>query len=160
HVYEEDLPRLHALPRPIAWSVRLKSNPNAAPFEKGTITSIGPTIDPVQHTALVMGEVDNSKGELRIGQFVTATVELPPDPQEVETPTTALVEDGRDSVVFIQPAPKATTYVMRRVTVTRREDKVVGIRQWREAEAGLKPGERVVSSGALELKAALEDLQS
>ena len=62
----------------------------------------GYTIDPTQHTALVMGRVDNPDNRLRAGQFVTATVELPPSVYEVEVPTTSLVEDGQESILFIQ----------------------------------------------------------
>ena len=34
---------------------------------------------------------------MRAGQFITAPVELPPDPGEVEIPIAALVEDGQES---------------------------------------------------------------
>ncbi len=170
NAYEEDLPILESLPRPIPWTVRVK-NPHAEPL-RGTVTKIGDIIDPNQHTALVMGKVDNPRGELRVGQYITATIEVPPAPEEVEIPTSALVEDGRESIVFVQPDPKQFAYQMRRVTVIRRYHDSVYL-QGRargdtppEASASerpsqpVKPGERVVSAGAVELKAALEDLRA
>lgn len=167
YVYEEDLPTLLALPQPIRWTVRLKSDPTARPIA-GTVEKIGDLIDPNQHTALVMGRVDNSEGCMRAGQFVTAEVELPPTPREVEVPTPALVEDGQESVVFIQPDPKGPVYTMRRVTVTRRAGEAAYVRGDRydgsrtEAGAPREPfqaGEQVVTSGAVELRAALQGLQ-
>src|SRR5207244_10184684 len=96
HVYEEDL---HRLPKPPApWVVRLPSR--AAASFAGRMERVGDLIDPNQHTALVTGHVDNPTGELKAGQYVTVTVELPPSPDELEVPATALVEDGRESGVF------------------------------------------------------------
>jgi membrane fusion protein, heavy metal efflux system len=153
HAYEEDLPALQELPRPIRWTVRLKANASAKPLQ-GTVSRIGDIIDPNQHTALVMGFVDNPNGELRAGQFVTVTVELPPAPDEVVVPTAALLEDGRESVVFVQPDLKEPCFVLRHVKVLRRYHDVVYLQDT------LKPGERVVVAGALELRAALEELQA
>jgi cobalt-zinc-cadmium efflux system membrane fusion protein len=165
HAYEETLPVLEALPKPITWSIRLKAHPEAAPL-KGTVESIGAIIDANQHTALVMGQVDNCGGELRAGQFITATIEVPPSADEVEVPTTAVVEDGRASLVFVQADPTEPRYSARRVAVVRRYHDVVYVRsrptseEARRRVQSLSPGELVVSSGAVELKGALEDLQT
>src|SRR5439155_9814415 len=102
HVYEEDLPTLQKLPKPIKWTIRL---PGQSKVYNETIEQIGAVIDPNQHTALLSGSIDNSDGALRIGQFVTATIDVPATGYEVEVPTTALVEDGRESIVFVQPDP-------------------------------------------------------
>jgi cobalt-zinc-cadmium efflux system membrane fusion protein len=116
---------------------------------------IGQIVDPTQHTALVMGTIPNPAGELRAGQFIKATVLLPPAGDAVSIPIGALVEDGKESIVFVQPDPKENRFVMRHVSVTRR-----GLDE-AEVRAGvLREGERVVRSGSLELKAALEDLQA
>ena len=43
----------------------------------------------------------------------------------MEIPTAALVEDGQESVVFVQPDPARPVYTLRRVAVARRyHDKV------------------------------------
>jgi cobalt-zinc-cadmium efflux system membrane fusion protein len=164
NVYEEDLPTLQALPRPIPWTVHLKNDPTAKPL-KGFIREIRPIIDPTQHAALVKGRVANPEGRLLCGQFITATVEIPPTPGEVVIPTTALIEDGQESIVFVQPDPKALRYTLRHVAVARRGRDLVYLRNQltsKEEKAGLKPlqpGELVVTAGALEMRAALKDLQ-
>jgi cobalt-zinc-cadmium efflux system membrane fusion protein len=190
HVYEEDLPALTALaaaqfPRPLPWTIRLKADPHADPLP-GTIDKIGDLIDPTQHTALVTGVVANPDGRLRAGQFITATIELPAAPDEVVIPTSALLEDGRESLVFVQDDPGTldqaqlrkdyTYYTLRRVAVVRRSYDVVYVRSHLkpgeeplttdERRAGLrplrplKPGDRVVRAGALEMSSALDDLRS
>ena len=73
---------------------------------EGLVDDIGYLIDPNQHTAVVRGHIPNPNGLLRAGQFVTAAVELLPPKNVVEVPIGALVEDGKDSIVFVQPDPK------------------------------------------------------
>ena len=142
----------------------------------GTIDEIGYLIDPNQHTAVIKGYVDNPGQRIRAGQYVAATVPIPPPAGVVEIPVGALVDDGQQSVVFVQTDAAKPQYTMRRVEVTHRFDQKVFVRstsipkeeQWtaREAEEGLlpkaalKPGERVLQSGAGELKAALLNLES
>jgi cobalt-zinc-cadmium efflux system membrane fusion protein len=159
-IYEEDLPALQILPRPIPWVIRLPSQPNRT--YAGTLEQIGELIDPNQHTALLSGQVENSRGELRIGQYVTATIELPPPSDEVEVPATALVEDGKDSIVFVQPDPGQPHFVRRYVTVTRRLREVVYLKTHPTEEArperGIRAGEQVVIGGAVLLKDALAEL--
>lgn len=159
HVYEEDLPPLLKLPMPIRWTIRLKSEPAAEPLS-GTVEEIGDIIDPSQHTALVMGYVDNPNDRLRAGQFILATVALPPDPGEVEVPTSALVEDGDECVVFVQPDPAQPVYSLRHVTIVRHTSTRAFVRGSGAKGPTLKAGDPVVSSGALELRAALRDLQA
>lgn len=149
NVYEDDLPALQALPKPVHWDVRLSNQPGTV--YPGTLGQIGALLDPNQHTVPVSGTVDNAKGELRHGQFATAVVVVPPVPGEVEVPTAGLVEDGKDSVVFVQPDPAVGLYARRAVTVARRFHDVVYVRD------GVKPGERVVVGGAIQLKQALDD---
>jgi cobalt-zinc-cadmium efflux system membrane fusion protein len=167
-VYEEDLPALLALPRPIRWSIGLKADPTAPPII-GTVEKIGDIIDPNQHTALVVGQVENPSGRMRAGQFITAWIDLPPDPNELEIPIAALVEDGEESVVLVQPDAEEPIYVLRRVLVTRRLGKTACVRggSFRSLGEGpsavrsppLQLGDRVVVSGAVELRAALAGLQ-
>lgn len=158
HAYEDDLSALQALPRPISWSVQLPANPGHG--WSGTLERIGEIVDPNQHTVLVTGLVDNPNGELKAGQFITASVALPPQPGEVEVPATALVEDGRESVVFVQQDAHEPRFAKRHVSVVRRFHDVVYVRSAPTA-AGAQPllaGERVVTSGAIHLKEALDEL--
>ncbi len=89
---------------------------------------MGYIIDANQHTAVVKGFIGNPEGRLRAGQFVSATVNLPPPPDVVEVPLTALAEDGKQSFVFIQPDPTKPRYTMRRVDVTYRFDTTAFVR--------------------------------
>jgi cobalt-zinc-cadmium efflux system membrane fusion protein len=161
NAYEEDLPALQALkPEQRRWQIRLQSDPNAKPLP-GTIDVIGYTIDPTQHTALIIGQVDNGEERFRAGQFIMADVAVSPQPNEVVIPTMALVEDGRESVIFVQPDPGKPHYRQIRVDVARREREVVFLRARSGEPTPLRPGQTwVASSGSVELKAALEDRQS
>ncbi len=161
-VYEEDLPVLHSMPKPITWKLRLSSNPQAESIT-GTIDRIGEIIDPNEHMALLAGLVQNPNVQLHAGQFMTAIIELPAELDVVEIPTRALVEDGDESVVFVQPDPQVLKFKMRRVVVVRRTFDYVYIRsrltpqQLKEGLEELHEGEHVMAAGALEQKAALQE---
>jgi cobalt-zinc-cadmium efflux system membrane fusion protein len=160
HAYEEDLPRLLALARPVRWQVQLKSNPAAAPVA-GTVEHISEVVDVSQHTVLVMGDVENPGGLLRAGQFITARVDVPPADDKLELPTSALVEDGQESVVFVQAKPAEPEYRLCPVKVLSRDrDRVIVAAPAGAAAdaASLKPGAWVVTSGAVELRTLLESL--
>lgn len=149
HVYEDDLPLIQSLPAPIPWEISVTSQPERT--YPGVLERIGVVIDPVQHTALVSGHVQNSDGRLRAGQFVTATLELPPPEGELELPATAVVEDGRQSLVFVRSGSSPHHYLRTEVAVVRRFRDRVYVRA---ADSGLRAGDEVVTSGALLLREA------
>jgi cobalt-zinc-cadmium efflux system membrane fusion protein len=160
HVFEEDLPRVQdpKLPSPLPWTVRVPAIPGAC--FPSHLERVGDMIDPNQHTALAVGHVENPNGLLKAGQFVSATVELPRAADEIEVPATALVEDGRESVVFIQPDPEKLRFSRRQVKVLRRFHDVVYL-SGKPAEGKGEPirlGDRVVIGGAVFLNDALADL--
>jgi multidrug efflux pump subunit AcrA (membrane-fusion protein) len=142
----------------------------------GPIEEVGYLVDPNQHTAIIKGYVDNPGQRLRAGQYVAATVRVPPPAGVVEVPISAVVDDGKQSLVFVQADASRPRYTMRRVQVTHRFDQRVFVRStpipkeeqltFQEAEEGLLPrepllpGERVLSAGVGELKAALLNLES
>jgi cobalt-zinc-cadmium efflux system membrane fusion protein len=170
---EDQLRDLLALkPDQMRWTLQTVGAP---PIE-GPIEEIGYILDANQHTAVVKGYIDNPGNKLRAGQFVSATVNLPPPLHVVEVPLTALAEDGRQSFVFVQPDPAKPLYTMRRVKVTHRfentafvssqispqEAKLTDLekRQRMQPLQPLNPGEHYITSGVLELRAALEDKES
>jgi membrane fusion protein, heavy metal efflux system len=174
---EDELPTLEALASSgdARWTIRTVGVSSSAGVP-GTIHEIGFVIDPNQHTAVIKGYMDNPGERLRGGQFVSATIPRPPPAGIVEIPVDALVDDGMQSLVFVQPDPARPEFTMRRVQVTKRFDRKVFVRSsaipkqeqltGREAEEGLLPkeplraGERVLPTGAGELKAALVNLES
>jgi cobalt-zinc-cadmium efflux system membrane fusion protein len=176
---EDLLPDLLALkPEQKRWTLQMVGVP---PLE-APIEEVGYILDANQHTAVVKGYINNPRdentrqGKLRAGQYVSALVNLPPPRDVVEVPLTALAEDGKQSFVFIQPDPARPVYTMRRVRVTHRFEKTAFVRsRLSDAERALTPaekaqdlqppeplkvGDRFIPSGVLELRAALEDLES
>ncbi len=175
-VPEDDLPALQDFKdqtqNHMTWTVHTVGTKAIAGF----VDDIGYLIDPNQHTAVVRGHIPNPNGLLRAGQFVTATVELPPPKNVVEVPISALVEDGKDSIVFVQTDPNEPIYTMCRVEVTNRFDRTAYVRSAPGTKKNDDPardgsqvslpveplheGERVLTTGSLELKTALENKQS
>jgi cobalt-zinc-cadmium efflux system membrane fusion protein len=185
---EDDLPKLESLPTSErTWTVETVSaapdpaNQNAGerPNKKGglhgTIDEIGYVIDPNMHTAVIKGYVENPDQRIRGGQYVKAVVRIPPPKGVVEIPVDALIDDGIQSLVFIQPEAGKHRFTMRRVEVTHRFERTVFVRSTeipekerlsaREAEEGLLPkealrsGELCLTAGSVELKATVMDLK-
>ncbi len=174
-VHEDDLHKVESLsPAQRKWTVQTVGQ---APIS-GSIDDIGYLIDPNQHTAPIKGRIDNSRGVLRGGQFITATIQLPAPADVVEIPITAVVEDGKQCLIFVQPDPGKPNFTMRRVLISHRFDLSAFVRSRltrKEQQAlaepdsqegsllplqPLAPGERVLTTGVMELKAALEDKES
>jgi cobalt-zinc-cadmium efflux system membrane fusion protein len=159
NAYEEDLAALQTYEKQLQeqgkalpWKIRLRGDAGSVPVE-GTVTRIGLVVDPVQHSIIVEGTVDNKDHRLRAGENITATIALPPAAGEVSIPIGALVEDGKESIIFV--VTSQGQFTMKRVHVTRR-----GLDEAQIQAGPVQRDDHVVSSGAIELKAALEDLQS
>jgi cobalt-zinc-cadmium efflux system membrane fusion protein len=162
---EADVPALRALtPEQRRLTVRVPSDPEAAPLE-GKIEQLGTVIDPNTGTFLVRGSVPNPDHRLLPGQFVRVTIPLPDNSREVRVPASAVVEEGKDSYVLVQPDAAKFEYVARRVLVVRRGRDVVHVRspltpdEERQGYEPLRPGERVVTAGAVELRGLWADLK-
>jgi cobalt-zinc-cadmium efflux system membrane fusion protein len=165
HAFEEDLPAIQKLPKPLQPMLRLPANPELGEI-KIRIDRIGEIIDPNEHMALLLGSVLNPRGDLRAGQFVTAAMLIPPEPNTTQIPAKALIDDGDATYVFVQLEPDPPRFKRRRVAVVRRLHDLVDVRGVvtpELAEQGvepLAPGDVVVSSGALQLEATLAEQQS
>jgi cobalt-zinc-cadmium efflux system membrane fusion protein len=164
------------------WTVQ----PLGVEAQHGPIEDIGYLVDPNLHSLVTKGHITNpprrderghdipNKFVLRAGQYVTATIDLPPPGGVVEVPVSAVV----DETVFVQADPAhPSRFTLRRVLVTQRFDTVVFVKgvDLKPAEAGpteeekaeglpprepLRKGERVLTAGVLELKARLKELES
>jgi len=173
---EDELPNLNNLKfAEKVWKVKTVGSTSSIEL-KGRIDEVGYLIDPNQHTAVIKGYIDNPGEQIRAGQFVSATIRIPPPGGVVEIPVDAVVEDGQSSVVFVQKDSTKPYYTMRRVQVTHRFEKTAFVRATPFTEnerltaedkemdllplEPLRPGERVLSTAVGELKAALIDLES
>jgi cobalt-zinc-cadmium efflux system membrane fusion protein len=174
---EDELPSLNALtPEQRKWTVKTVGLNGTAEIE-GPIEEVGYLIDPNQHTAVIKGYIDNPKEQIRAGQFVAATVQIPPPRDVVEVPLDAIVEDGQSCVVFVQTDAQKHHYKMRRVQIVSRFEHTAFVRgrPFSKQEQELTPeekvqnlqvlrplraGERILKTAVGELKAALLDLES
>lgn len=168
HAYEEDVPLIERIPKEHRdWTIYLKGDPQEAPL-KGSFDRVLPIIDPTQHTALVRGWVENSRGRLRVGQFITAWVNLPVPDDEVSIPVAALVDQDSQTFVFVRSASDPTRFTRRKVFAVRRRDDIVSLScHSRQGTAKgtcdvdpLMVGDWVVTTGGLELASQLTNLQS
>jgi cobalt-zinc-cadmium efflux system membrane fusion protein len=187
NVYEEDLPKLQQLARAaeaetgppsespglaavqqanrnLAWTITFQAN-GAEAAEDGFFERLGVVIDPMQHSGTVTGWVDNRQRKLFIGQSVTATVALRPDPNLVAVPASAVVEDADGTTVFVATDPSGQTFARRKVAVAVRGRETVFVRKQptpTEAARGAQPirsGETVLARGAVELSGELKVLR-
>lgn len=166
YVYEEDVALLESLPHDKRhWMIKLKAMPDA-PGIRGDFEMIGKVVDPTQHTAVVIGWVDNKDEALRIGQFITASIDLPPSPDEVAIPDMALIEEGATNTIFVATNVDGQGHMelaRRQIAVVRRTSNLVYVRSTpttEETRAGAKPlkvGDLVVAGGALELFAQMRE---
>jgi cobalt-zinc-cadmium efflux system membrane fusion protein len=158
NAYEEDLPKLVALtPDERRWEVELLAEPGLPP-RKGRFETIGNVIDTTQHTAIVKGWLDNPDGQLRVGQFITATIELPNRPGLVMVPISSLVDDGSRTYVFVVRNKERTSFTRREVHLVRRGSVMALLESHPEfaSSAETQPqaidaDEVVVTSGAMEM---------
>ncbi len=142
YAYEDALLKLHVGD---AWTVTLAAQPGLVLH--GKIQVIGAVVDPTQHTATVQGTIPNPGEKLRAGMFAAATVSLPPDPNQVMVPTTALVDAGDHTFVYVQSPRQPDEFERHEVQIRERLPSETLL------TAGVKPGDEVVSRGALELDA-------
>ncbi len=178
HPPEEYLPlirdRLHTGAEPVKWEIRIQSDSPDTPPKLLPIIQVSPSLEPNQHSPMVLGYLDNPDNKYLVGQFVTATIYMPPDKDTVEMPTNALNEVEGQAMVFVQPDPGKNEIILRRVAVVQRFKDVTLVRskltqqeqdlsrtevaRGRRPLQPLLPGERVITRGVVELTSCLEEL--
>lgn len=118
--------------------------PDAAPVT-GRIVSVSGTIDQATRSILAKARIDNSHALLS-GKTVMALIKTTTQTPGTSTPAAAVTRMGDKDVVFVRTDEG---FERRIVTVaSRTADRIV-------LSSGLKPGERVATSGISELKVVL-----
>jgi membrane fusion protein, multidrug efflux system len=120
---------------------------------KAKLLTLEPQIDPSTRTIRLQAKMDNEDRALLPGMFANARLVLPPEPEVVTVPETAVTRTLYGDSIFVvreegsgqngQPAQKAVQTQVRTGDVV---DGRVAILE------GVKPGELVVSSGQLRLQ--------
>jgi multidrug efflux pump subunit AcrA (membrane-fusion protein) len=169
---EEDLPLLRKNMNKgnLRWLIQFQALPNEAPLDL-PVLNFAPSLDPNLRTPMVIGYLPNKENRYLVGQFVTATIFVAPEPDTVEIPTNALNEVEGESLVFVETDAAKHEYTLRRIAVAERFKDTSFVRsklthrdqEVSEAEQAkgrrpiqpLLPGERVVTLGVVELLAAL-----
>src|SRR5262249_18350476 len=113
----------------------------------------------------VKGQVSNPEGRLLSGQFITATVSIPPAPDELVIPASALAEDGDERIIFTQRDASEPRYTLRHVQVLMRGRDEIHISSQvppRDKGRSLGPfhqGGRIATAGTLEMWAELRSFE-
>ena len=111
----------------------------AASFE-GKVLFVYPALDPATRTAKVRIAVANGGNLLRIGQYADVRIDAPvARGRALAVPLSAVIDDGTRQVAFV--AKPGGMFEPRKLTLGARAGDMVEVR------AGLKEGERVVTSG-------------
>lgn len=159
---------------PVRWQIQFQSEPPQTKPLDLPVVQIAPSLDPTMHTPMVFGYLPNEERKYFIGQFVTATIYVDPDPDTVEIPTAALNEGEGQSLVFVQTNPKRREFTARRVSVVHRFKDVSIVRsklteqdlnysvveraKGKRPLEPLLPGEQVVTRGVMEMTVCLDTL--
>jgi len=174
---EEDLPLLRKNMKngTLRWQIQFQAYPHEEPLDL-PVLNFAPSLDPNLRTPMVIGYLPNKENKYIVGQFVTATIFVDPEPDTVEIPTNALNEVEGQSLVMVETDAQKHEYVLRRVAVVERFKEGTFVRtklskrdrELSEAEQAkgrrpiqpLLPGERVVTLGTVEIMAALEAMEN
>lgn len=113
---------------------------------EGVVSYVAPVVSRQTRTALIRLVLDNGDGELRPGLFATASIDVGTSAATVVIDASAVQRLGDVTIVF---APENDGFAPKPVTTGRSGNGQI------EIVAGLRDGDRYVSSGAFELKAIL-----
>ena len=155
---------------------RFQADPPGTPPLELTISRLAPSMDPTLKTPMLIAELKNPDRKYLVGQFVSATIELPPLADTVEVPTDAINLVESQSLVFVRPRghKPENQFFLRRVAVAQTAGKTTLVRSVltdadlaqskaeveknRRPIETLQPGDWVLTRGVVELTAKLEDL--
>ncbi|MEA2741574.1 MAG: rane fusion protein heavy metal efflux system [Acetobacteraceae bacterium] len=134
---EEDAPALH---KGNVVEVRVLAIPNKV--FKARLTYVASSIDTNTHRLAVRAEVDNPNGELKPEMFASFRIITSEDAVAPGVPESAVVYEGARAHVWLADAGSKALEI-RPIKIGRSRDGLV------EALQGLKPGDQIVTSGAV-----------
>jgi len=123
---------------------------NAYPGEtwKGRISTVSDTVDPVTRTLHVRVVLPNQNSRVKPAMFGAIRI-LRSDSQGIVLPSSAVVREGNDAFIFVDKGNGK--YERRNVKLARTFDSSV------EITSGIAAGDKIVSEGALFLRAESQD---
>jgi len=131
-------------------SVRVTTDTYPDKVFNGTITAINPDLDPVTRSVRVQATFENKDHLLRPGMFTRMEVMFPEQQPVLTIPATSVLSAPYgDSVFVIEPGTNSAGGL-----VVRKQFIRVGLAKgdYVSVVSGLKPGERVASSGLFKLR--------
>jgi membrane fusion protein, heavy metal efflux system len=138
-IYERDLDLIHP---GLTATVTVEAYPEV-PFA-AAVAAIGDVVDPNTRTIKVRAWVDNASHKLKPEMFARLHIDISEGKEFISVPKESVLEiDGKEFVYIAQPNG---TYVKQEVKVGSASDDRLRILR------GLKPGDRVVTKGAVLLK--------
>jgi cobalt-zinc-cadmium efflux system membrane fusion protein len=142
--YEEHLATIRGIPES---KLTLKSEAWPGKTFDAKVFYAGDMVDQATRTLSMRAIADNADGMLKPGMFVTVELPLSTDVTYTRVPLAALQQHEGKTFVFVREGEETF----------RRRDVVLGTRneEFAEVKEGLKPGEKVVTSGGFALKSRM-----
>ncbi|MDR3467432.1 MAG: efflux RND transporter periplasmic adaptor subunit [Xanthobacteraceae bacterium] len=110
---------------------------------KGHVTALGSNIDPTTHRLLVRSEIEDPQNELRPGMFASFLIRMGDAATTIGVPVESVVREGDGTMtVWVTTDRRHFTKRVVKLGIPQQE----GLAQ---ILSGLKPGEQVVSEGAV-----------
>ncbi len=144
-VFEPDVPKVEGARS--AWFT-IQGYPQAFTVDEtnARLVTVGRVIDPKTRTVPVIFDLDNQAGRLRIGNFAKVVIATGAPRKALAIPDRAIVDDAGRSIAYVMVEGEAFE----------RRPLRLGVRSngWVEVLEGVVAGERVVTTGAYEIKLA------
>lgn len=143
HVFEPDVPRVEDA-RAAWFTIEGHAQPFTIDDTNARLVTVGRVIDPRTRTVPVIFELDNGAGRLRIGNYAKVVIATGAPRGALAIPESAIVDDAGRSVAYVMVEGEAFE----------RRPLRLGVRSngWVEVLEGVAGGERVVATGAYELR--------
>jgi cobalt-zinc-cadmium efflux system membrane fusion protein len=118
----------------------------------GRVSYIGPQVNPDTRTAEVRVEVNNRRGDLRLGMYAEMDIGEPGQKARTVVPRTAVQMVGDRTVVYVVNPKRPDRFVEREIQVGESAGEQV------EVIGGVQPGDTIVVRGSFPIRAERERL--